>query len=114
VIIGDSVDNTKVCEVVFEGRVIAVPGNDIERRVILLCGKQPAPEFADDGEFNILVLICRHRGEKVSRVSQAIRTYDIIETLRGGSEGKKGKDYQLDRDRAVQNGRRIPPRDILL
>lgn len=68
------IDWAKSGEVVFVGRIVAMPGNDIEGGEVLLGLKDPPAQLVQDPEGAAAVLKLRHWRLKVSGGRQAIRT----------------------------------------
>ena len=71
-IVGDSIDWAKICEVVFVGSIIAVPGNHIEGRELLSCCEEVATEFGSHFVADLSVLKGCNWGLKVARIGQPI------------------------------------------
>ena len=67
-----SADGAEQGQVVFVGRVVAVPGDDVEGRELLLRAEQPVVELAENREGAAAVLEAGDRGEEVPRVCQAV------------------------------------------
>ena len=59
-------------QIVFVGRVIAVPGDDVERRMVELRGPQIAGELDDDLELFVSILKGGDRGQKIARVGEPV------------------------------------------
>lgn len=72
VVEGHRVDGAEARQVVFERRVISVPGDDVERGRILPRLKQPPAEFVDNAELSSLVLEARDGRQEVARVGQSV------------------------------------------
>lgn len=73
VIEADRVDDHEIRQVVFVRRIIAVPCDDIERRVILRCLEKRPLELRDDCvTFYGPVFKPSCRGEKVTWIGQAV------------------------------------------
>ena len=68
----DRADGVEPREVVGIGGVIAVPGDDIERRVVELGRPEIALKLGDDLKGFVLILECRDRGAEVARVGKAV------------------------------------------
>ena len=59
-------------QIVFVGRVIAMPGDDIERRVIEIAGIELAAPFDGQAAGRVLILEGRHRRLEIARVGKAV------------------------------------------
>ena len=71
-VIGDSIDRAEICQVIFVGSIIAVPGNHIEGRKLLLSFKKLAIKLNNHSVAVFSVLESSNRALKVSRIRQAI------------------------------------------
>ena len=60
-------------QVVLVGRIVSMPADDVERRVVDECRPQPAQEFRSDVEFAFAIFIRRDRSLEVARIRKAIR-----------------------------------------
>ena len=67
-----SADGAEQSQVVLVGRVVAVPGHDVEGREGLLRTEQPVVELAEDCEGAAALLEAGDRGEEVPRVRQSV------------------------------------------
>ena len=65
-------DHHEAGEIVFVRREIAVPGDDVERRVIHLRRPQIALEFGDHGARRLGVLVSRDGAEKIAHIGKAV------------------------------------------
>jgi len=70
----DRADRVEAAQVVLVWRVVAVPADDVQRRVIDARRPQSALELRDQFEIAVDILERRDRRKKVARVRQAIRT----------------------------------------
>ena len=61
-------DRVEPLEIVFVRRVISVPRNDIERRMINARRPQVSREFCDEFEVALTVFVPGDRSEKVARI----------------------------------------------
>ncbi len=68
----DGIDRIEAPKVVAVGRVIAVPGHDIERGMVDTSGPQPTAEFLDQFAIALNILKGGHRRFKVARIGQAV------------------------------------------
>ncbi|KAG1450372.1 hypothetical protein G6F57_016420 [Rhizopus arrhizus] len=68
----DRADGVEVAQVVLVRRVRAVPGHDVQRRMVDRCAPQAAFELGDQLEVTVHVLECRMRGLEVAWVGQAV------------------------------------------
>ncbi len=69
----DGVDAVEVGEIVFAGGVVAVPGDDVEGRVVEVGGPEIAEEFCDDLEGSAIAIVKGGvRGEEVAGVGEAV------------------------------------------
>ena len=68
----DRADRRKRRQIVFVGRVVAVPGDDVERRVAELGDVEPAAPFHDQPAGRLLVLEPGDRRLEVARIGQAV------------------------------------------
>jgi hypothetical protein len=69
VVDGDGADVDEFGEVVFVGNVVAVPGDDVERRVVLRALEEFAAEFVDDLPRGMFDVVFCDWVEEVSGVS---------------------------------------------
>ena len=67
-----AVDDVEAREIVFVRHVIAMPGDDIERRVIDGRAPQPAAEFGHQLEVSLAVLERRHGRQKIARIGEPV------------------------------------------
>ena len=65
-------DDDEAREIVFVGREIAVPGDDIERRMVHLRRPQIALEFGDQAARRRGVLVSRDRRQKIARIGETV------------------------------------------
>ncbi len=73
VVEADGVDAVEAGEVVFAGRVVAVPGDDVEGRVVEVGGPEIALKFCDDLEGGVVaVVVGGMGGEEVAGVGEAV------------------------------------------
>ncbi len=71
----DGVDDTEVLEVVLVRHVVAVPGDDIEGRVILVSDEEMALILGNDFEVgNVAVFVPSNGSEEVTGIGQSIGT----------------------------------------
>ncbi len=71
----DGVDDAEVLEVVLVGHVVAVPGDDIEGRVILVGDEEMTLILGNDPEVgNVAVLVPSDGSEEVTGIGQSIGT----------------------------------------
>ncbi len=68
----DRADGIETPKIVAIGRVVAVPGDHIERRVIDRCPPQRPLELGDQLELPFAVLVACLRGFEVARIGEAI------------------------------------------
>ena len=68
------VDAVEACHVVLVGRIVAVPGNHVKRRVIDLRAPQPAQDLGDHFERAFAILVGGDRRKKVPRIGQPVGT----------------------------------------
>ena len=74
----DGVDGAEVLEVVLVGHVVAVPGDDIEGRVILVGDEEMTLILGNDPEVgNVAVFVPSDGSEEVARVSKSVGTLTI-------------------------------------
>ena len=69
---GNRVDAVESREVIFVRRVVAVPGDHVERRVVDGRGPQPPQKFGDDVELAVAILKGRHRRLEIARIRQPV------------------------------------------
>jgi SAICAR synthetase len=74
---GDGVDAVEEREVVFVGHVVAVPGDDVEGRVIDGRAPEPAEEFVHDAEVAVAVFKGGDGSFEVARIGEAVGTDGI-------------------------------------
>jgi hypothetical protein len=72
VIEGDTIDAIESRHVVFVRRIVAVPGDDVERRVVNERGPEAAEEFGDNVKLSVAIFEGCNRSLKVARIRQAI------------------------------------------
>ena len=73
VVEADGVDAVEAGEIVFAGGVVAVPGDDVERRVVEVGGPEVAQELGDDLEGAVVaVVVGGVRSEEVAGVGEAV------------------------------------------
>jgi len=72
VIVENRADRRKAAQVVFVGREIAVPGDDVERRAGDLGRMQPAAPFDDQPGGRVAVLVGGDRSEEISGIGETI------------------------------------------
>ncbi len=71
----DGIDDAEVLEVVLVGHVVAVPGDDIEGRVILMGDEEMALILGNDPEVgNVAVLVPSDGSEEVTGIGQSVGT----------------------------------------
>ena len=68
----DRVDRVEARQIVAIGREIAVPGDDVERRMIQCGAPQTALELLDHRVWFIAILEPRHRGFDIARIGEAV------------------------------------------
>ena len=68
----DGADRREGAQIVFVGRVIAVPGHHVDRRMRQRGLEQRTAPFHEQFGRRVLVLIGRDRGEEVARIGEAI------------------------------------------
>lgn len=74
VVVGDGADRVEAPEVVLVGIVVAVPGDDVEGRVVLPRGEESAGEFGQQRVFVLRVFVEGGNGRlEVPRVREAVR-----------------------------------------
>ena len=69
----DRPDRGEAAQIVFVGRVVAVPGDDIERRVIDLASPRAAAPFHEHPGGRVAVLVGGDRRQEIARVGEAVR-----------------------------------------
>ncbi len=69
---GDGVDAVEQRQVVLVGRVVAVPADHVERRVIDERGPEPAEKFRGDVELAIAIFIRGNGREEIARIGEAV------------------------------------------
>ncbi len=69
---GNGVDAIEERQVVFVGRVVAVPGHDVERRVIDERAPQAAQELGDDVELAVAIFEGGNGRFEVARIGKAV------------------------------------------
>ena len=75
-VVGDAADGVEAAEVVFIGIVCSVPGDDVERSVVLEGGEEAFIEFADDsvgGGGGDVMNVGSCRGFEVPGVGKTVR-----------------------------------------
>src|SRR5882724_11493351 len=70
----DRADRIKSSQIVSIGGVVAVPRNDVERRMIDLARPEVTAKLCNELVRAILVLVPRDRRLKITRIRQPIRT----------------------------------------
>ena len=68
----DGVDAIEICHVVLVGRVVAMPADHVERRVIDPRGPQLALKLAQALKLAVHILKGGDRGKKITRVGQPV------------------------------------------
>src|SRR5271170_118000 len=68
----DRVDRVVAGHVVLVGRVVSVPGDDVERGVVEGRDPETAEEFGDDVEAAFAIVEGGYGGEEIARVSEAV------------------------------------------
>src|SRR5579864_7673173 len=66
------VDRVEAREVVFAWRVVAVPRDDVERRMIDRRAPQLTTELSDELERAFMLAVRGHGGEEIARVGEAV------------------------------------------
>ena len=75
VVVGDAADGIEAAEVVLVWIVPSMPGNDVERSMVLFCCEEMTVEFAYERPLALGVFFERSdRSLEISRVGQAIRS----------------------------------------
>ncbi len=74
VVIADRAQGVETSQVVFVRRVIAVPRDDIERRMIDRRRPQLAAELCHQLTAGLTILVARDRGEEIARIGETVRT----------------------------------------
>ena len=75
-VVADRADRVEALEVVLVRRVVAVPRDDVERRVADARGPQVADELGDELEVALAILVARDRRQEVARVGEAVAADD--------------------------------------
>ncbi len=70
----DRADRVEAAQVVFVRRVVAVPRDDVERRVIERRLPQTALELSDEPEVAFDILVCCDGRLEIARVREPVRT----------------------------------------
>ena len=71
-VVADRTDGVETAKIVLAGRVVAVPGDDVQRRMTDVGAPQMPLEFRHQFEIAFAILESRDRREEVARVRQAI------------------------------------------
>src|SRR4051794_40105786 len=69
----DRSDRVEAPEVVMVWSVVAMPRDDVQRRMIGLASPKVSAEFCDDLAFLVAVLVPRNRDLKIARIRESIR-----------------------------------------
>ena len=65
----------KTTQIILIGRVVAVPGDHVQRGMLYLRGPKHAIPFHHQGPWSIMIFIGRNGSQKVARIRQAISAY---------------------------------------
>ena len=72
-VIADRTDGVEAAQIVFVRRIVAMPADHVQRRMIDACRPKMALEFRDQFEIAFDVFVSRDRREEIAGVGQAIR-----------------------------------------
>ena len=71
-VVADRADGVEAAQIVFVGRIVAVPGHHIERRVVDLGGPEMTAQLGHQLEIAFQVFIGGHRRLEITRVGQTV------------------------------------------
>ena len=112
VVEADGVDGVEAGHVVGVGRVVTVPGDDVEGRVVVVRGPELAEELGDDFEVAVDVFVGGYGGLEVAGVGEAVgadgaevgEAEGLTVVLADVAAGPVGEDLDAELDAARDDG----------